>query len=446
MYKYQILFFIIVFQFFRAFFNKSTKAPKYLLISFFIITIPFEFELSLITEKLNSAAGTLGTTLNATIPFLLFLLLFPFSKYNIKSKIKFSKWFRFTLILLIVSLVNPYNNTKFATVIFAFFLLSHFLFFYYLARTFTQREIILGFFDGFSILCVLQVGLAICFPLLGIKEVTTIFHPFAGEWATRMDTRVGAVGFFTHPGNLALFTTIASTFFLGCYLNNYKKKISLLIIGLNVITLILTYSRTSYLVFVIDLFLVYYICKNAGNKFLTFGNFFKFIAPLVGILIYVVFFSPLSEIFLKSDANEMFDARLIHWYMGSQAFLSSPIIGVGLNTHLEYMSHHFDMFGKMIIDDFFWQNPIHNIHLIILVETGLVGFVLWFAFIYGNISKSKKDISNKRNEIVSATQIGMLVSVSLYGITGWAPFSSGILPFILIISFFAIQFRNSIKN
>lgn len=446
MYKFQIFFLIIVFQLFRAFFNKRTKGSKHLLISFFIITIPFQYELTVITGKLNSAAGTLGTKLNITIPFLLFLFLFLVSKYKIKSKIKFSKWFRFTLILIIISLINPYNNIKFATIIFAFFLLSHFLFFYYISRTLNQREIILGFFDGFFILCVLQVGLAICFPLLGIKEVTTMVHTFGEEGATRMGTRIGAIGFFTHPGNLALFTTIASTFFLGCYLNNYKKKISLLILGLNVITLILTYSRTSFLVFVIDLFLVYYICQNAKKNILTFSNFFKFICPIIGILIYIIFFSPLSDFFLKSDANEMFDARLIHWYMGSQTFLSSPVVGVGLNTHLEYMFYHYSLFEKMDIGDFFWENPIHNIHLIVLVETGILGFVLWIAFIFNNISKCKEDIANKRNKILSATQIGLLAGVSLYGFTGWAPFSKGFLPFLLMISFFAIQFRNSIKT
>lgn len=446
MYKYQILFFIIVFQLFRALYAKNNKGFKYLLLSFFIITIPFEFTWTVISGSYKTIAGTLGTNLNVTIPLLLVILLFPFSKYKIKSKIKFSKWFRFTVILLIISLINPYNSAKFATVIFAFFLLSHFLFFIYILKSLNQREIILGFFDGFSILCVLQVGLAICFPLLGITEVTTLFQSSAGEWATRMDTRVGAVGIFVHPGNLALFTTIASTFFLSCYLNNYKKKISLLILGLNVITLILTYSRTSYLVFVIDLFLVFYIYTNARNKIFTVSNLVKFIIPLVAVLTYVVFFSPASEIFLKSDANEMFDARLVHWLMGYQTFISSPIMGIGINSHLEYIYLHFDLFKGATIGDFFWENPIHNIHLIVLVETGLIGFFLWFAFIYGNISKSKQDIAHKRNEILSATQIGLLVGVSLYGITGWAPFSAGILPFILMITFFAIQFRNLVKS
>jgi O-antigen ligase len=292
----------------------------------------------------------------------------------------------------------------------------------------------------------MQLVLAICFPVLGIKEVTTLFHSYAGDNATRMDTRVGAVGVFVHPGNLALFTTITSTFFLSCYLNNYKKKISLIILGVNVITLILTYSRTAYLVFLIDIALVYFILKNGKKTIFTISNVLKFIIPLVGALIYLVFFSPLSANFLESDTNEMFDARLIHWFMGFQTFISSPIIGVGINTHLEYMFFHFDLFKGAVIDDFFWENPIHNIHLIVLVETGLIGFVFWVLFIFGNISKSKEDIANKRNEILSATQIGLLAGISIYGITGWAPFSASILPFVLMISFFAIQFRKVTKK
>jgi len=44
--------------------------------------------------------------------------------------------------------------------------------------------------------------------------VTKIFHESAEYWATRGGNRVGAVGFFKHPGNLGLFITLASTFFL----------------------------------------------------------------------------------------------------------------------------------------------------------------------------------------------------------------------------------------
>nr|WP_315152905.1 O-antigen ligase family protein [uncultured Flavobacterium sp.] len=445
MYKFQILFSIIVFQLLRAVLNKKKIGSKYLIVSFFIITIPFEFQWTLIERNFKTGLGTLGTSLKVIIPLVLFLMLFVAPNRKIVAKIKFSIWSKLMMLVILISLVNPFNKAVFGTIIFSSFVLCHFLFFIYIFKTFTQKEVIHGFFDGFFILCVLQFVLAICFPLLGIREVTTLFHSTAGEWATRMDTRSGAVGIFTAPGNLALFTTIASSFFLGCYLNNFKKKQSLIVLLVNMVTLILTYSRTSYLAFIIVIFLVYFIFKNARMKIFTLGNFFKYIAPMLAVLVYVVFFSPLSNIFLKSDADEMLDARMVHWFMGFQIFNSSPIIGVGLNSHLEYMFSHFNLFGGMVIDGFFWENPIHNIHLIVLVETGLIGFVFWILFIFSNISKSKKDIAHERNEIFAATQIGMLVGIVIYGISGWAPFSSGILPFILMISFFAIQFRNTIK-
>lgn len=438
--KFQILFSIIVFQLLRAVLIKNKIGSKYLIVSFFIISIPLEFQWSLIDRNFKTGLGTLGKSLNIIIPLLLFLMLFAFSKRKKIAKIEFSIWFKMMLFIIVISLFNPFNVAVFGTIVFSFFLFCNFMFFIYVFKTLTQKEVIYGFFDGFFILCVLQFVLAICFPLLGIKEVTTIFHSTAGVWATRLDTRVGAVGVFTAPGNLALFTTIASSFFVGCYLNNFKKKISLIVLLINVVTLILTYSRTSYLAFIIDIFLVYFIFKNAKMKIFTLSNFFKYITPLAGVLIYVVFFSPLSDVFLKSDANEMLDARMIHWFMGFQIFSSSPIIGVGLNSHLEYMFSHFNLFGGQVIDDFFWENPIHNIHLIVLVETGLIGFILWVVFIFSNISKAKKDIAQERNQILASTQIGMLIGILIYGISGWAPFSSSILPFLLVISFFRIQF------
>ena len=447
MYKYQILLIIIFFQLFRVFFIEDIKGFKYLILSFFIITIPFEFTWPIFEGSYKTVGGTLGSTLNVTIPLLLLLIL-PFFNWKNKSSLKLTNWFKIIVALVIISLINPFSSLKYTSLFFGIFLLVHLLFFIQIFKKLAYKEIILGFFDGFSILCVLQFILAICFPLLGISKVTTLFHPSASDWSTRMDTRVGAVGVFVHPGNLALFITIASTFFLGCYLSNYKKKICVLILGLNFITLILTFSRTSYLAFLVDLFLVYFIFTNAHNTIISINNLVKFIIPLCGLIIYVVFFSPLSTVFLNTDADDMFDARMLHYYMGYQAFLSSPIIGVGINSHLEYFHFHFHLFKAKIIDDFLWQNPIHNTHIIVLVETGIIGFVSWIAFIFRNISKSKQEIANNKSSILATAQIGLLIGISIYGMTGWAPFSSEILPFVLSISFFAIQFRrfpNKIK-
>ncbi|MDT8887877.1 O-antigen ligase family protein [Aquirufa sp. LEPPI-3A] len=442
MYKYQILIILILFQLIRALFFINGKSQKYLLLSFFIITIPFEFSWPIYAGSYKTVGGTLGSVLNVTIPLLLVLIM-PLFGWKNKSNIKLTYWYLLVGLFILISLINPFSSLKSTSLFFGIFIMSHSLFFIQIFKKMLYNDIILGFFDGFSILCIIQFILAICFPLLGMSKVTTLFHLSAGDWSTRMDSRVGAVGTFVHPGNLALFITIASAFFLGCYLSKYKKKMSLFFIGLNLITLFLTFSRTVYLSFLVDILFIYYIFLNAHKNIFALNNLLKFIIPLVCLIIYIVYYSPVSDIFLKSDADDMLEARLLHFYMGYQAFLSSPIIGVGINSHLEYFYFHTNLFNTQIIDDFLWNNPIHNTHIIILVETGIIGLVSWIAFVFESISKSKQEIACRKRPILAVSQIGLLMGICIYGMSGWAPLSSGILPFILLFSFFSIQFRTS---
>lgn len=439
MYKYQIIAIILMIQIFRLL--KNIKDFKKLLLSFFIISIPFEISLTILNFDLQTIGGTLGTNFTLLLPMIIAIILIPISINSYFNKFKLNNWSKTLIILIIISIINPLNASKSSTLVFSLFLLSHFIFFIYVSKNFSKEEIISGIFDGLIILNMLQFVLSICFPLLEISEVTTLFHGEAKEWSTRLGKRVGAVGTFVHPGNLALFTTMSGAFFIGCYIKNYKKKISLIIFFSTIITVILTYSRTSYIVYIIDIFLVTFIIKNAKKNILTLINVIKFIIPIICTLTYLIFFSPLSVHFLQSDTDEMFINRMIHWFMGYETFLTSPIIGVGLNSHLEFMIKNFELFNDSNIDSFFWKNPIHNIHIIVIVETGLIGFIFWLLFIYDSIKKSKIDLSNNKNELLSILQIGMIVSVTIYGLTGWAPLSIGILPFILFITFFAYQSR-----
>ena len=139
----------------------------------------------------------------------------------------------------------------------------------------------------------------------------------------------------------------------------------------------------------------------------------------------------------------MFAARMVHFTMAFYSFKVSPIIGVGLNAHLEYFSRNFSMFKEIPeIDEFFLNNPIHNIHLIILVETGIIGFFLWIALIVSNFRASLASLSNNKNQVLSLTLIGFILTYVIYGSTGWAPFSPSILPIFLFMIFFTIQFRD----
>ncbi len=439
-----ILLLIPLLRYFVADFKKS----RHLLISFFVTSIPFQVAFPLYKLTTFSGCGTIGTVFPLLLPLVLVLLLLPI--YSTKwTDLKFDNkiWPKLFLLIVLLSIFNPINEAKGATLVLFVFVFSHFLFFKIIGNILSESEIIKGTFDGLLILCSIQLALAICFPLLGIKAVTGLFYDGAEGWSIR-NGRPGAVGTFTHPGNLALFSTIASSFFLGSYLSNYQRKTSLIFLIVNGITVLLTYSRTSYLTIIFDLTFVYFIFKNAKNNIFSLVNILKFLVPIVTVLGWVIFFSPFSDMFVNSNAEEMYMARMMHWLMALDIFQTSPILGAGLNAHLEYFAKHgLTMHSVDIKNAFIIANPIHNIHLIVLAESGIIGFVAWIAFLFYNIIEAKKGIANnKGNKIISLSIIGLVVAYSIYGITGWAPLSAGVLPFFLYFTFFASKFnKNHIK-
>lgn len=287
--------------------------------------------------------------------------------------------------------------------------------------------------------------LALLFPLLGIDAVTTFFKTEGGESATRYGTRPGAIGTLVHPNSLALFTNIIASFFLSSWLNNYFKKGSFVMLILCACIIVLTFSRTSYLAFLSILLLLFFINKNAHKNFISFSNLFKFALPALLIIGWLIFYSPFSSMFLASDASDQIGNRVLHWLMALEGFYASPLIGVGINAHLEFFADHYYLISHLAPPEFFLEHQIHNIHMIVLLETGILGFVAWLIFLLKNFVDAKEDIAFKRNEILSLTQIGLLMAYIINGFTDWAPFSSEVFPIFLFINYMAIRFRKDYK-
>ncbi|MCC5612878.1 O-antigen ligase family protein, partial [Nostoc sp. CHAB 5834] len=421
------------------YFNLKGQRYAFLFVSIYIISIPFQFSLPVYSPVIESMSGTLGPKVSINLSLILALILVPLPKlYKEKAQYKLTDNSLLLLLIIILSFLNTYNENKLGTLVFFLFVFGHTFFYRMISNFANYHEIVKGVFEGFVFLCVIQFILAIFFPVLGMKFVTTIFHETGGDNATRMDTRSGAIGLFVHPGNLAIFTIIASMFFLSSIMKGHKKSQSKIILLFNIMTIILTYSRTAYLVFFVSTIITILIYRKPEVAIFSLSNILKFIIPVCIIFSYIIFFSPLSEVFLKSDSNEQIDNRLVHWMMAYEAFNVSPFIGVGLNAHLEYFTKHSSELNLNTLVDFFIKNPIHNIHLAILAETGIAGIIIWFVFISRNILHSKKGISLRLNEIFCSTNIGIIVAICLYGITGWAPLSTSIMPFILFFSFFGL--------
>ncbi|MDB4925322.1 MAG: O-antigen ligase family protein [Mucilaginibacter sp.] len=436
------LIFIVLILVFFVWYLFEKKDSKYLLLSFVITCIPFQMAIPLYVPMYirDEGTGSFTSKIFLTIPLIVSIYLLIIKKnQGVFQFYKNEKWIYWVLLLILISICNPYNYAVLATVAFAIVFLSYILFFKLIYNYLGPADIVKGVFSSFMFLCILQFTLAILYPLLGVSFVTTIFQAGGEQWATRIGTRAGAIGVFVTPANLGLFTTIASGFFFASYLGNYQKKISLIFLFVNVITIILTYSRTSYITLVFVLFLMFFIYKNAKKPLFSFRSVLFGIVPALLVVYWIVFLSPLSAIFLKTDADQMYEARLDHWVMGMEIFKMSPIIGVGINTHVEFVNHAINLY-KVVHNEFLTTNPIHNTHLIILTETGVIGFLFWVIFLVTSVVKAKQNIAVNNNVVFSLAQIGLIITLVIYGFTDWAPLSQSIFPIFLLFTFFSKKY------
>jgi len=390
--------------------------------------------------------GTFTAKIFVTIPIVIYLALLLRIRIRVMHySWENEKWVIICGGLLAISLFNPLNHAPISTFSLASLFCTYILCCRVFYRLLSPPQIISGIFAGLAFICITQFILAICFPLLGMKSVTYLFQAAGEEWATRRDSRSGAVGVFLHPGNLGLFLTIATAFLLGCFLNGYKKRLTFVLLVINVLTIFLTYSRSSYVALVIMSCVILFLHHSPGSKVFSLKTVLFGVLPGVFILLGFIFISPLGALFLSDNAAEMLQARVDHWKVALDIFSQSPVIGVGLNAHLEYISSQ-PLLLSNIHNEFLTTNPIHNIHLIVLCEMGIIGIVIWILFIVNSVADARRNLAANNNMIFSLAKAGAVISFVIYGITDWAPFSQSVFPLFIILMFYGNKYSIFVKQ
>ena len=334
------------------------------------------------------------------------------------------------------SLLNPNNMGRMQTVVEVFYLLSFAVFMYLFANSFSVKNVVNGLFMGLAVTVVLHFLLALLYPVLGIEAAMKLFD---NEAATRSDDRVGAVGTMGHPNVLGTYASYYFNFFVACFFTAYRRRESGLLAGLSFLVIVLSASRSALMASVLAFILIVVCYVYRRYKLLSFQSFLKGIIP-VGLLIALLLMGPLS--FLFSDVenlDEMTTSRLMHYYCGFEIFQEHPLVGVGLNTHLIYLGENssavifeqvFDMTDMWQPEEFMFTNPIHNIWIILLAETGLIGFLPILAFVlwYLGMFKRRTQLSNNRHyNILNISGFGVVCCWIIQGSSDWAPLTPQVL-------------------
>lgn len=185
---------------------------------------------------------------------------------------------------------------------------------------------------------------------------------------------------FSHPNVLAAYL-ILSLSLIYLFYKKYKiksNKIFALVGLLGLVAAFLTFSRGALIFLALQ---VAYLLKNKVKWLLVIGFF------LIPFL-FVRYYSALNFDYLSITRREQLADVAI------SQFIEYPLLGVGLNNFINESS------GLLIAGPSRFLQPVHNIYLLILTETGIIGFAGFLALVSLPIYKLIKSINKTEVKIL----------------------------------------------
>ena len=439
---------------------KGDYRTNYLFISMFIIAAPFDI-LWPVLELTHKAVvrgreslvvlGAFGSVININVGFLSAIILILSGRFKLKKELFYlrNNWWFYSLIgLAVISYFNPYNTFPAAIFPMLFTVTQFWALFILIESNFDRQTIVKGVYYGLAILSILMLVLTIAYPILDLKWVASFFY---GKQtyikSIRREGYPSTVGIFWHPNTLGFFSVIPVSFFACCYLNHYKKNImNIMFIMMSLFTCFFTFSRVSFLSVFIALITVV-VLQQKKTRFVTKK-------VVVGILCFIACFvllfwylSNYQNLLLFKDVDAMLNIREEHWRLGYEIWNQAKILGVGLNTHVYYLAHN-DLYYSGATNAFTVNVFIHNIHLIILAELGLIGIVLWIYLLFIKFKKivDLKTNYSKEDNILKMTFLAILVGLIVAGFFDWSPIAQANFSLVLFFGFFSTQFFSQSIN
>lgn len=175
-------------------------------------------------------------------------------------------------------------------------------------------------------------------------------------------------GMFPHPNVLAGYLSVSLTLFLYLFPLFKKEKfkrvflIVTFLIGLS--ALFLTLGRSA-LVGGTVIFIIWFFSQRTYALSRSL---------LIGLLIIAgIFISGMVFRFTSLSLTDTAVIERVEQYKNAyQVFLTSPLFGVGYKNYLPSLTHL-----EIVSTGFRFFQPVHNVFFLLLVETGIIGFLIF---------------------------------------------------------------------
>lgn len=200
--------------------------------------------------------------------------------------------------------------------------------------------------------------------------------PGVAKLVVEGERHIRGYGTFPHPNVLSAFLVTSTVLLVFYYIHSVSRQTKLIngiLLVINLLGLTLTFSRAAYLAFVIGILVLF-----TGLLFKRYK--IKQILPVVFILLSsFIAFAAVFKPFLVSRATISDQAVLergFYNHIGWKMITSNPIIGIGAGQSIISTQK----FSPITLEP--WQfQPIHNYFLLSAVEWGIVGFLLFIAWL-----------------------------------------------------------------
>jgi O-antigen ligase len=302
---------------------------------------------------------------------LLFLFLFRTKLSWVPLDVRESVLLVFFLVALLGSPFSYSSELSFRFVLGLFLVSST----YFLCRSFLLNNQIL-FYRYINAAFIAFTSLSILFYLIGLKKMNLLMEhsDFFGVTIEKGIPRM--IGLNNDPNICALAMLIMFFYFL--YQKGLLAKVLMLFSGAAVI---LTLSRGGFIAILAGLFATFIIAEAKSKfKIIAFFSGIVFLAVLVISSNYEFF-----SLFIEKRINgiESGGGRFEVWGNALELFYKKPLFGYGIFSFVDLSNNVYGI-----------AKYAHNTYLEVLVETGLVGFVIFLFFICITIVTSYKNSLN----------------------------------------------------
>lgn len=221
------------------------------------------------------------------------------------------------------------------------------------------------------------IGLSVL-GLLQLIFLPNLFFLENGGWDPHYFRTVSTFFDPNFTGAYSTLTLVLLTFYFRGK-NEIKPKIFFTIFTIVFLSLLTTFSRSSYLMFLVSGLLYAFLEKS---KKLFFSTVILSFILLLGFQIYTQFVANPRGI----DREESASSRFNSWEQGLNLFQKFPILGVGFNTY-RYAIQEYNLGGKQFIQSHGSTSNDSSL-LFVAATTGLLGFSIFLFFLLSIVKSS----------------------------------------------------------